>query len=113
MANSKLPSVAIAAMIERIKVISPEVTDLTEFLTAQGVDVPAVLAGAAPEPSGTSQRRGMSPKQRKALSEKMKARHAANKAAKEAEQGGTPGGTETAGINLNPTAEATPAAPPA
>jgi hypothetical protein len=113
MAN-KLPVVAVAAMIERIKSIQPEVAELTEFLSAQGVDVAAVLAGAAPaEP--TKSKGGMSKAQRKALSEKMKARHAAAKALKEAEAGGVAGtdATDTqtpTGIDLNP--NPTPAAAP-
>lgn len=94
MAN-KLPAVALIAMTERLKANATESAELTAILKEQGVDVDAALANgdvSRPEKKG-----GMSKAQRKALSEKMKAKHAANKTAKEqTEAGGVAGDAGTA-----------------
>lgn len=110
----KLPAVALVAIGQRLKEATAEVADLTAILAENEVDVKAVLAGDGTE-TEAPKKGGMSKAQRKALSEKMKAKHAAAKAAKEASQGGVPGdaapASEPAGIDLGQAVA--PAATPA
>lgn len=103
---TKLPGSVIAAIQDKIKANLAENAELSALLAENG---------EAAVPAKGTKGSGMSAEKRAELSAKMKAKHAANKAAKATtEQGGVPGeaAAPAAGIDLAP-AQPAPVATPA